>query len=59
MIVKAFRTPLVSLKSDTVTLFKNYFNFPASSPASGTFYRITGAFLNAASTECKFLCGFW
>ncbi len=59
MIVKAFRTPPVILKSKTVTIFKNYFNFPASSPASGTFYRITCGFLNATSTECKFCCGFW
>jgi hypothetical protein len=48
MTVKAFRTPPVILKSNTVILFKNY-----SSPAYGTFYRIIGGFLNAASTECK------
>jgi hypothetical protein len=59
IIVKAFRTPPVTLKSNTVTLFKNYFNFPASWLAYGTFYRITGGFLNAASTECKFGFGFW
>jgi len=46
----AFRKPPVILKSNTVTLFKNYLNFRASSPAYGTFYRITGGFLNAATT---------
>jgi hypothetical protein len=58
MVVVAFRNPPVILKSHMVTLFKNYLNFPASSPASGTFYRITGGFLNAATTEWKFCCGF-
>jgi hypothetical protein len=51
MDVKAFRAPPVILKSNTVTLFKNYLNFAASSLAYGTFYRITGGFLIAASTE--------
>jgi hypothetical protein len=45
--VVAFRKPSVTLKSNTGTPFKNYLNFPASSPAYGTFYRITGGFLNA------------
>jgi hypothetical protein len=46
----AFRKPPVILKSNTVTLFKIYLNFPASSPAYGTFYIITGGFLNALTT---------
>jgi hypothetical protein len=51
IVVEAFRKPPVILKS-------NYLNFPSSLPASGTFYRITGGFLNAAATECKFYCSF-
>jgi hypothetical protein len=43
MVVAALRKPPVILKSNIVTLFKNYLNFPASSLAYGTFYRITGA----------------
>jgi hypothetical protein len=61
MVVATFRKPPVILKINTVTLFKNYknyLNFPPSSPAYGIFYRITGGFLNAATTECKFCCGF-
>jgi hypothetical protein len=57
MIVAAFRKPPVFLKSNTVTHFKNYFTFPALSPAYGTFYRITDCFMNAATVECKFCCG--
>jgi hypothetical protein len=56
LIVAAFRKPPVFLKS--LTHFKNYLTFPASSPAYGTFYRITGCFMNAATMECKFCCGF-
>jgi hypothetical protein len=46
----AVRKPPVILKSNTLTPFKNYLNFPAASPAYETFYRITGGFLNAATT---------
>jgi hypothetical protein len=53
MIVAAFRKPPVFLKSNTVTHFKNYLTFPASSPAYGTFYKITGCFMDAATVECK------
>jgi hypothetical protein len=58
MVAATFRKPPVILKSNTITLFKNYLNFPASSPAYGTFYKITGSFLNAATSESKFCCGF-
>jgi hypothetical protein len=55
MVVAVFRKPPLIFKSKT---FKNYLNFTASSAAYGTFYRITGGFLNAATAECKFCCGF-
>jgi hypothetical protein len=57
MVAEAFRKPPVILK--TVTLFKSYLNFPASSLAYGLFYRFTGGFFFAATTECRFFCGFW
>jgi hypothetical protein len=56
MVVAAFRKPTVILKNNTVTSFKNYLNFPVSSPAYGIFYRITGGFLNTTTTGCKFCC---
>jgi hypothetical protein len=59
MVVAVSWKPPVILKNNTITLFKNYLNFPASSPAYKKFHRITGGFLNAATImECKFCCGF-
>jgi hypothetical protein len=58
MLVAAFRKPIVILIRNTVTSFKNYLNFAASSPAYGTLNRITCCFLNATTTGCKFYCGF-
>jgi hypothetical protein len=58
MVFAAFRKLPVILKSNTITLLKNDKNFPASSPASGTFYRITGGFLNAATKDWKVCCVF-
>jgi hypothetical protein len=46
------RQPVI-LKSNTETRFKIFLNFSPSSPAYGTIYRITGGFLNAATSILK------
>jgi hypothetical protein len=50
MFSAAFRKPPVIVESNTVTLFIIFLNFPVSWPAYGTIYRITGGFLNAATS---------
>jgi hypothetical protein len=49
----AFRKPPVNVKSNTVTLFIICLNFPVSCQAYGIIYRITGGFLNAATSILK------